>query len=70
MGLKRFQGPNSHLSVIPPVKTFNLVRLAIRLLNISITNCEAFYKQAINFVLRKIKKDNSPGPMWFEHVFN
>ena len=38
------------------------------LLNISITNCEAFYKQAIKSVLSKIKKDNSPGPMWSEHM--
>ena len=60
-GLKCFQGPNSHLSV---TKTFNSVGLSIRLLNISMTNCEAFYEQDINFVLSKIKKDNSPGPMW------
>ena len=50
------------------VKTFNSVRLLIRLSNISITNCETFYKQDINFVLSKIKKDNSPGPMWSEHM--
>ena len=31
-------------------------------------NCEAFYKQAIKFVLSKIKKDNSHGPMWSEHM--
>ena len=31
-------------------------------------NREAFYKQAIKFVLSKIKKDNSPGPMWSEHI--
>ena len=55
---------------LSPVKTFNSVRLSIRLSNISVTNCEAFYKQDINFVLSKIKKDNSPGPMWSEHMFN
>ena len=47
---------------------FNLVRLCIRLLNISNTNCEALYKQAPKFVLSKIKSDNSPGPMWLEHM--
>ena len=47
---------------------FNLVRLCIRLLNISTTNCEALYKQAPKFVLSKIKSDNSPGPMWLEHM--
>ena len=41
----------------------------MRLLNIIIKNCEAFYKQAIKFVLSKIKKDNSPGPMWSEHMY-
>ena len=55
---------------LSPVKTFNSVRLSIRLSNISIMNCQAFYKQDINFVLSKIKKDNSSGPMWSEHMFN
>ena len=36
-----------------PLKKFNLVKLSIRLLNINIMNCEAFYKQAIKFVLSK-----------------
>ena len=31
-------------------------------------NCEAFHIKAIKFVLSKIKKDNSPGPMWLEHM--
>ena len=31
-------------------------------------NCEAFYKQAKKFDLSKIKKDNSPGLMWLEHM--
>ena len=70
MGVKTFLrvqlSPLCHF----PVKMFNSVRLSIRLSNISITNCEAFYKQDINFVLSKIKKDNSPGPMWSEYVFN
>ena len=33
-----------------------------------IMNCEAFHIKAIKFVLSKIKKDNSPGPMWLEHM--
>ena len=67
--LKRFPA-RAQLSPLchSPVKTFNSVRLSIRLLNISITNCEVFHKQAIKFVLSKIKKDNSPGPMWLEHM--
>ena len=51
-----------------PVKMFNLVRLSIRLLNINTTDYKALHKQAPEFVLSKIKSDNSPGPMWLEHM--
>ena len=61
MGFKTFLRAQLSPLCHSPVKTFNFVRLPIKLLNISITNCEAFYKQAV--VLSKIKKDNSPGPM-------
>ena len=68
MGVKTFLraqlSPLCHF----PVKTFNSVRLSIRLSNISITNYETFYEQDINFILSKIKKNNSPGPMWSEHM--
>ena len=70
MGFKTFSRAQLSPLCLSPVKTFNSVRLSIRLSNISITNCQAFYKQDINFVLSKIKKDNSPGPMWSEHMFN
>ena len=30
--------------------------------------CEVLHKQAPKFVLSKIKSDNSPGPMWLEHM--
>ena len=49
-----------------PVKMFNLVRLSIKLINT--TNYKALHKQAPKFVLSKIKSDNSPGPMWLEHM--
>ena len=38
------------LSVTPPAKTFNLVRLSIRLLNISTTNCKAPHRNAPLFL--------------------
>ena len=68
MGVKTFLraqlSPLCHF----PVETFNSIRLSIRLSNISITNYETFYEQDINFILSKIKKNNSPGPMWSEHM--
>ena len=43
--------------------------LSIKLLNnINTTNYKALHKQAPKFVLSKIKSDNSPGPMWLEHM--
>ena len=69
MGFKMFSRAQLSPLCHSPLKHFiQLVRLSIRLLNISIMNCEAFYKQAIKFVLSRIKKDSSPGPMWPEHT--
>ena len=68
MGFKTFSRAQlSHLC-LSPVKMFNLVRLSIRLLNIYTTNYKALHEQATKFVLSKIKLDNSPGPMWLEHM--
>ena len=69
MGFKTFLRAQLSPLCHSPLKHLILVRLSIRLLNIRIKNCEAFHKQAIKFVLSKIKKDNSPGPMWLEHMF-
>ena len=68
MGFKTFLRAQLSPLCHSPLKHSILVRLSIRLLNISIKNCEAFHKQAIKFVLSKIMKDNSPGPMWLEHM--
>ena len=68
MGFKTFSRAQLSPLCLSPVKMFNLVRLSIRLLNISTTNCEALHKQVPKFVLSKIKSDNSPGHMWLEHI--
>ena len=68
MGFNMFSRAQLSPLCLSPVKMFNLVRLSIRLLNISTTNYKALYKQAPKPVLSKIKPDNSPGPMWLEHM--
>ena len=68
MGFKMFSRAQLSPLCHSPVKTFNLVRLSTRLQNTGIMDCEAFHLKAIKFVLSKIKKDNSPGPMWLDHM--
>ena len=69
MGFGTFLSAQLSPLCLSPVKMFNLVRLSIRLLNISTSNCKALHKQAPEFVLSKIKSDNSPGSMWLEHMW-
>ena len=68
MGFKTFSRAQLSPLCLSSVKMFSLVKWTIRLLNISTTNYKALYKQAPKFVLCKIKSDNSPGPMWPEHM--